>query len=172
MTHETSPVDSVIDGYVSPPDDPAGRARALATLRAWHLGIENSDLPLLESLMHPDIVIQLPFSESGRTEEGHYRVYKGKAACVEFWRVASTFEGESRPFTDMDLTVNPDGSRLFLEMRGDITMQSGVEYRNRYVLRVDFEDGRIRGYREYYNPIISAHAFGRPIAGQFKIERL
>ncbi len=172
MADQPTHVDNVIKSYVSPPDDPASRARALATLRAWHLGIETHDLGLLESLMHDEIVIQLPFNESGRTDEGHYRVYNGKVACVEFWRVASTFEGETRPFSDMDLTINPDGSRLFLEMRGDITMRSGVEYRNRYVLRIDFQDGKIRGYREYYNPITSGHAFGRPIAGQFKIEKL
>lgn len=172
MTRKSTLVDGVIESFTSPPDDPAGRARALASLRAWHLGIESHDFALLESLMHDEIVIQLPFSESGRTDEGHFRVYKGKAACVEFWRIASTFEGQFRPFTDMDLTVNPDGSRLFLEMRGDLTMQSGVEYRNRYVLRVDFDDGKIRGYREYYNPITAAHAFGRPIAGQFTIEKL
>ena len=172
MTQHSTHVDGIIAGFVSPPDDPAGRARALDTLQAWHRGIETDDFALLESLMHQDIVIELPLSESGRTDHGHYRVYEGIPACVEFWRVASTFEGEIRPFSEMDLTVNPDGSRLFLEMRGDLTMQSGVEYRNRYVLRVDLVDGKVRRYREYYNPITSAHAFGRPIAGQFKLEKL
>lgn len=170
MSEHSTLVDVIIDGFVSPPDDPAGRARALATLRAWHQGIETHDFALLESLMHEDIVIELPFSESGRTDAGHYRVYEGIPACLEFWRVASTFEGEMRPFTDTDLTVNSDGSRLFMEMRGDVTMQSGAEYRNRYVMRVDFKDGKVLRCREYYNPIVSARAFGRPIAGQFKLE--
>jgi len=168
----TTHIDAILADFVSPPDDPEGRARALATLRSWHLGIETGDFALLESLMHEDIVIELPFNESGRTEAGFYRVYEGIPACIEFWRIASTFEGEMRPFTDMDLTVNPNGSRIFLEARGDITMQSGTEYRNRYVLRVDFVGGKVRRYREYYNPITSAHAFGRPIAGQFMIENL
>ena len=172
MDKRTTLIDGVIADFVSPPDDPAGRARSLNILRLWHVGIEHHDFALLESLMHEDIVIKLPLNESGRTEAGAYRVYEGIPACLEFWRVAAKFEGEARPFTDMDLTVSPDGARLFLEMRGDITMRSGVEYRNRYVLRVDFVGDKIIQYREYYNPITSPHAFGRPIAGQFKIENL
>jgi ketosteroid isomerase-like protein len=168
----TTLIDGIISDFVSPPDDPVGRARALNLMRLWHVGIEHHDFDLLESLMHPDVVIELPFNESGRTEVGYYRVYDGIPACLEFWRAAAKFEGEMRPFENMDLTVSPDGSRLFLEARGDVTMQSGTLYRNRYVLRLDIMDGKVRRYREYYNPITSAHAFGRPIAGQFLIENL
>ena len=170
MTQQATLLDGIIDSYVSPPDDPAGRARTLAVLRAWEQAIETKDLALIESLMHENIVIELPFSESGRTDPGQYRVFKGIAACLEFWRVAFSLEGEIRPFSDLDLTLNPDGSRLFLEMRGDLTMQSGAEYRNRYVVRMDILDGKVVWNREYYNPIVSARAFGRPIAGQFMIE--
>lgn len=172
MARPTGFLDAFIDGYVSPPDDPAGRAQALATLRAWHLGIEAKDLAGLESLMHENIVIELPFSESGRTDPGYYRVFEGIPACIEFWRNAFKVEKEVHPFTDVDLSVSPDGSRLFLEMRGHLIMTSGVEYRNRYVIRCDIKAGKIRYYREYYNPIQAAFAFGRPIAGQFVIDRL
>jgi len=172
MDNRTTLVDGIIADFVSPPDNPAARASALSILRLWHVGIEHHDFALLESLMHENIVIELPFNESGRTEAGYYRVYEGIAACLEFWQVAARFEGEMRPFEDMDLTTSPDGSRLFLEARGDVTMRSGTVYRNRYVLRLDVEDGKVRRYREYYNPIASAHAFGRPIAGQFLIENL
>lgn len=172
MDHRSTLVDSVITEFVSPPDDPAGRARALNLLRLWHIGIEHHDFDLLESLMHAEVVIELPFNESGLTEAGRYRVYQGIPACIEFWRAAAKFEGEMRPFEDTDLTISPDGSRLFLEARGDVTMRSGTLYRNRYVLRIDVEDAKVRRYREYYNPITSAHAFGRPIAGQFVVEHL
>jgi len=79
-------------------------------------------------------------------------------------------EKEIRPFKDMELTVNPDGSRLFLEKRGHLIMTSGKHYKNRYVMRFDFEEGRIRHVREYYNPITSAFAFDRPIANLKRIE--
>lgn len=172
MDSRTTLIDGIIAGFVSPRDDAAGRARALDLLRLWHVGIEHHDFELLENLMHPDIVIELPFNESGRTDAGGHRVYEGIAACVEFWKVAAKFEIEIRPFEDLDLTVNPDGSRVFLEMRADVTMNSGNLYRNRYVLRLDIEDGKVRRCKEYYNPITSAQAFGRPVAGQFLIEHL
>jgi len=114
MARPTGFLDAFIDGYVSPPDDPAGRAQALATLRAWHLGIEAKDLAGLESLMHENIVIELPFSESGRTDPGYYRVFEGIPACIEFWRNAFKVEKEVHPFTDADLSVSPDGSRVFV----------------------------------------------------------
>jgi len=56
----TTHIDAILADFVSPHDDPEGRARALATLRSWHLGIETDDFALLESLMHEDIVIELP----------------------------------------------------------------------------------------------------------------
>ena len=84
--------------------------------------------------------------------------------------VGSLALGGGDRFSDLDLTLNPDGSRLFLEMRGDLTMQSGAEYRNRYVVRMDILEGKVVWNREYYNPIVSARAFGRPIAGQFMLE--
>ena len=172
MARPTGSVDAFIDGYVSPPDDPAGRAQALSTLKAWHADIEAKDLAGLESLMHENIVIELPFSESGRTDPGHFRVVEGIPACIEFWRNAFKAEKEMHPFTDVELSVSPDGSRLFLEARGHVTMSSGVEYRNRYVIRADIEAGKIRYWREYCNPIQAAFAFGRPIAGQFVIDTL
>lgn len=172
MDGRTTLVDKVIADFISPPDDPGARELALNLLRLWHVGIEHHDFALLENLMHPDVVIELPFNESGKTEPGGYRIYEGVQACVEFWRAAAQFEGEMRPFEDTDLTISPDGARVFLEARGDVTMRSGILYRNRYVLRLDIEDGKVRRYREYYNPITSAHAFGRPIAGQFLIEKL
>lgn len=171
MNRQTTHLDSLIEAYISPPDDPAGRAIALATLRAWQHALETKDLTALESMMHEDIVIELPFSESGRVEPGFYRLYRGKADCIEFWRTAFSFEKVMHPFSDLELSIAADGSRLFLEARGHVTMTSNVEYRNRYVLRVDFEAGKVRCYREYYNPIASAYAFDRLIAGQFRLER-
>lgn len=171
MRHAKTLVDDLIASYACP-TDLDGQRIALVILRAWHLAIETGDLEALRAMMHEDIVIELPFSESGRTDPGFYRVYEGIAACVEFWKVAMSFEAGYHPFSDMDLTVAPDGSRIFVEARGHVTMRSGVDYRNRYVLRLDVLDGKVGRYREYYNPIISAHAFDRPIAGQFKLAKL
>lgn len=171
MAENKTLIDSLIEDYLCPTDHD-GQAQALVILRAWHLAIEAKDIPALEAMMHHNIVIDLPFSETGRTDPGFYRVYEGIPDCLNFWKVATALEAAYHPFTDMDLTVSPDGSRVFVEARGHVTMTSGVDYRNRYVLRMDIQDGKVRRYREYYNPIISAFAFDRLIAGQFKLDRL
>ena len=71
----------------------------------------------------------------------------------------------------MELSITADGSRLFIEQRGNMTMADGRPYRNRYVFRFDVRDGRVSHVREYINPIISAHAFDRPIAERPALDR-
>ena len=70
------------------------------------------------------------------------------------------------------VTMTVDGSRVFMEFRVHLTMKSGKEYRNRYVMRVDLVDGKVSRCKEYYNPIQSAYAFGRLVAGKHMLESL
>lgn len=172
MTKRATHLDALIDGYISPPDDAEARAQSLETLRNWMLAMETKDVALMESIMHEDILIDFPLSESGRTEPGLYREFRGLDECREFWKNAFQLEESVHPFTDLNLTVNPDGSRIFLEAKGDMVMTTGAEYRNRYAIRYDIENGKIRHFREYYNPLISAVAFGRPIAGHLMLDKL
>ena len=51
-------------------------------------------------------------------------------------------------------------------------MANGRTYRNRYVMRFVVEGGKVAHVREYYNPIVSAYGFRRPIAGQFYLDSL
>lgn len=143
MTSATKgPFDDLIDNYASPPDVPEARKAALSTVKQWNTDVQAKDIATLRSLMADGIVIELPFSESGRTDARSYRVYQSIDACLEFWRQAFEAEGQMHAFTEMDLTVNPDGSRIFLEARGHLTMASGRDYRNRYVVRFDVSGGR------------------------------
>ncbi|WP_300400426.1 nuclear transport factor 2 family protein [Nocardioides sp.] len=160
----TGPIDTVLDTL--PP------SAAADVVRRWFTALEVQDLAELGALMARDVVIELPFSESGRTDPGHFRVYDGHAACVEFWTVAFEAEGDGGPLLDPEVTVSADGTTVFVEGRGDITMASGRRYRNRYVMRMVLRDGLVAHVREYYNPIVSAYAFGRPVAGQILLESL
>lgn len=49
---------------------------------------------------------------------------------------------------DVTVSILADGSRLFLEQRGDITHSAGFAYRNRYIYRYDFRDGLISQVQE------------------------
>jgi hypothetical protein len=96
------------------------------------------------------------------------------AASMRCWgsgRQHFKAEGNSHGMTEANLTVSADGSRVFFEGRGHLSMSSGKTYRNRYVRRFDLVGGKIKRC-QYYNPIQSAYAFGRKIASQFAIETL
>ena len=59
--------------------------------------------------------------------------------------------------------MSADGRIVFLEGFGDAKMTDGNPYRNRYVVRMTVDGGLVTSFRMYYNPIISARAFHRPV---------
>jgi len=84
---------------------------------------------------------------------------------MAFWATAFSLEGDSPGILDAEVTITGDGRVVFVEGFGDVIMTNGRRYRNRYVMRVTVEDDKVVTTREYYNPIISARAFGRDIGG-------
>jgi ketosteroid isomerase-like protein len=172
MSTDLKDFDNLIEGYIHPMDSPQGRAATLAGLKSYFRALRAKDLGALQSLMTDDVVTEIPFGESGKTDEGSFRVYRGMDQVLAFWATAFKAEAKSHGMTETDMTVSADGSRVFVEGRGHLTMASGKTYRNRYVMRFDFVGGKIRHCKEYYNPIQSAYAFGRKVAGQFAIEAL
>ncbi|MDP3175853.1 MAG: nuclear transport factor 2 family protein [Phenylobacterium sp.] len=164
--------DQLIDGYVHPVDSPAGRAASANLLKAWFAAVHSKNIAIMPGMMADDIVIELPFNESGKTDQQSYRIYRGKAEVTDFWATAFKAEGVAHGISEADITFSADGARVFIECRAHLTMATGKEYRNRYVMRFDIRDGKIAHCKEYYNPIQSAFAFGRKIAGQYLLETL
>jgi ketosteroid isomerase-like protein len=162
----------VLDALVVPAPDADNVARSKQALRDWVTLTHGKDLEGLRALMTDDIVIEIPFSESGVTDPGHYRVYTGVEECVGFWAVAFQAEGTMYGPLNCELHLTADGGVAFLECRNHLTMANGRTYRNRYVMRCDFDNGKVSGVREYYNPIQSAYGFRRQIAGQFYLDTL
>jgi SnoaL-like domain len=164
--------DEVLDGLIDPAPDPDNLARSKAALRGWMTTTHEKDLDGARALMADDILIEIPFNESGIVEEGHYRVYRGVEECVGFWAVAFQAEGESEGMLGCEINFTADGRVVFLEGRGILGMANGRIYKNRYVMKMNFEDGKVSHVREYYNPIQSAYGFRRKIAGQFYLDTL
>jgi uncharacterized protein len=172
MSKDLKDVDNLIDSYIHPADSATGRETAKLLLKRYFQTLRARDLEALAALMTDDVVVEIPFNESGKTDEGAFRVYRGRDQVLGFWATAFKAEGESHGLTETDITVSADGSRVFIEGRGHLTMASRKTYRNRYVVRFDIVGGKIKHCKEYYNPIQSAYAFGRPVAGRFTIEAL
>lgn len=98
--------------------------------------------------MSDGVVVELSFNESGRVEQGWFRVYRGVDEAMAFWATAWSLEGESPGLLDAEVTITGDGRVVFVEAYGDVIMASGRRYRNRYVLRMTVEDDRVATYRE------------------------
>lgn len=172
MSKQPSEFRNLLDNYVHPADSPEGRKTSLAALKQYFRALRAKDLDTVKTLMTDDVVIEIPFNESGKTDQASYRIYRGMDEVLGFWATAFKAEGESHGMSETDLTVSSDGSRIFFEGRGHLTMADGKDYRNRYVMRFDFVNGKLKHCKEYYNPIQSAYAFGRKVAGQFMLEKL
>jgi ketosteroid isomerase-like protein len=162
----------VLDRYVAPEPDPENVKRSMKALRGWMTTVHGKDLGGVRALMADDIVIEIPFGESGVTDDGHYRVYRGVEECVQFWAVAFRAEGESEGALGCELNLTADGTVAFLEYRAELGMANGRTYKNRYVMKIAFTDGKVAHVWEYYNPIQSAYGFRRKIAGQFYVDTL
>lgn len=153
-------------------DDPAARETARRAVLRFFKAIGTKDMDALAAAITDDIVYEMPFSESGSTARGAYRRFEGQSQVVEFWRMTSAAGLSVAPAEDVELSILGDGSRLFIEQRGNMTTADGRSYRNRYVFRFDIRDGRVSHVREYINPIISAYAFARPIAGGLIVDKV
>lgn len=155
-----------------PVDSREARRTAKNAVKAFLKAVAAGDTDALAAAVTEAVIYEMPFSETGSTEPGRYRQYVGRAAVVEFWRGMSGSGIRNAGPDDVELSILGDGSRLFIEQRGNMTMPDGKPYRNRYVFRFDIQDGRVSHVREYLNPIISAYAFDRPIANGLKVDQL
>jgi ketosteroid isomerase-like protein len=153
----------VLDGLPDRPDDPEQRRRTVDVVRAYFHAIDAKDVAGTRALLSDDAVVELPFSESGRVDQGSFRVYRGIEKVLGFWATAFSLEGDSPGLLDAEVTITGDGRVVFIEAYGDVIMTNGRRYRNRYVMRLTVEGDKVMTTREYYNPIISARAFGRDI---------
>lgn len=155
-----------------PGDDPAARRVAKDAVRNFFRAIGSGDLESLATAVTEDVIYEFPFSETGSTAAGRYRRFVGRQEVLGLWSENSGLGITNHGAEDVELSIVADGSRLFIEQRGNLTMGNGRSYRNRYVFRFDIRDGLVSGIREYFNPIISAYAFDRPIAGDLRIQSL
>ena len=144
-------------------------AASLKVVAQWWNAVVAKDVGLLTATMAEDMVIELPFDESGRSDT--FRRIEGKAQCVAFMARAYELERQHQGVHNPELTMSVDGTVIFIEGLGDTAVKGRV-YQNRYVFRHLCAGDKVTHYRQYHNPIISAYAFRRQIAGKFEPESL
>jgi len=155
-----------------PVDSPLERRAAKDAIRRFFKAVAAKDAVALADSITADAIYEIPFSESGSSEPGGFRSYVGVAAVVEFWMATVGNGLQNLGPDDVELSITGDGSRVFIEQRGNMVLSDGRAYRNKYVFRFSIRDGRVSHVREYFNPVIAAYAFRRKIANAFMIETL
>jgi ketosteroid isomerase-like protein len=172
MTSTGRSLGALLRSDEDPEDSPEKRRKSKDLVLAFFRAIAAKDPQGLAEALSPDALYEIPFSESGSTEPGAHRRYVGRDQVVDFWMQTASAGTKNLGAEELELSITADGGRLFIEQRGNMVMADGKSYRNRYVFRFEFENGKIKSVREYYNPVVSAYAFGRPIAGSIQIDKL
>jgi ketosteroid isomerase-like protein len=155
-----------------PADSSAGRRAAKDAVRSFFRAIAAKDRAALAESITPDVAYEFPFAENGSSEADAMRRYVGSTAVIDFWMGTVTNGPRNLGAEDVELSITADGSRVFIEQRGNMVLPDGRSYRNRYVFRFSIVGGKVSHVREYFNPIISAYAFRRKIANTLVVESL
>jgi uncharacterized protein len=134
---------------------PGRRETNLATVRAFMDRLEARDLEGFLALWSSDGVQEMPFAPPGVPT-----TLKGMEELRPFW--TAVFDRMKRmAFIDVEIEGIGDGAGALAQHSGRITLADGRAYNNRYACVFRFDDeGRIRLYREHFNPLVVIEAFG------------
>lgn len=116
------------------------------------------DVEGMARFLAPDVVMELPYAP-----EPLPRRYDGLSEVLGFQRLAAGLFSSFSLEVDRVLVV--DGGRsVVAEYRGQgVAAGSGRPYRNQYVTVFDLDaGGRVRRWREFYDPAAVQAAFPRP----------
>ena len=128
---------------------------AAATNRFLDL-LEAGDRAGVGRMLHPDIVWSVLMTASG--EAGDVERVEGLAAFAGRVKSIGALNRSAR-FADRRVTASADGLTTFVQTQGDFRTTDGRPYRNVYVFRFDWRDGRIVSWEEYANPITILRTF-------------
>jgi ketosteroid isomerase-like protein len=127
-----------------------------ATVRDFFRCLEEKDMDSWIDLFADDADHYYPFGT-----EMFPPHLKGKKAIAAQWKgVPDMFD--SLRFPIHEVWTDRDSDTVIVRLDGDNVMTGGEgTYRNNYVCVFKFdEEGKIREYREYFDPIIAAATFG------------
>jgi ketosteroid isomerase-like protein len=128
---------------------------AAATNRFLDL-LEAGDRAGVGRMLDPDVVWSALMTASGDADDTDRA--EGSAAFQS--RISSLAAlNRSARFADRRVTTSADGLTTFVQTKGDFRTTDGRPYRNVYVFRFDWRDGRIVSWEEYANPVTILRTF-------------
>jgi ketosteroid isomerase-like protein len=128
---------------------------------------EAMDYDALMRIYSRDATIALPFHPLGRTEDSDIRRVTGEKELADFL-IPGLAKMKSVRYDIEDISTTQDGSRVFVEARGDFVTDDGKSYRNRYIFRLDIEGDHVVLQKEYFNVATSNAVFGDWVLAQYR----
>jgi ketosteroid isomerase-like protein len=119
-------------------------------LQAWSV----LDIDAIEAALHPEVELELGYAAPGVQD-----TVNGRASVMEFMRIVPTVVAPMNFFA-IEISTLEDPAELFATYRGDSrVLATDKPYRNRYLTRARVEDGLIRRYAEFSDPLVFMEAF-------------
>jgi len=136
-------------------DNEGRRAATLKLMGAYQTLIGQGRWDDWIELWADDGVLEFPFAPAGRR-----RAYRGKADILAYMkhatgRIAADSVTAMRVFPMQD----PDIGVVELSIKGR-ALVTGAPYNQSFVFFFEVQDGKLRRYREYWNPLITIDAMG------------
>lgn len=145
-----------IENAAASPPPYLKRQQTAEVVRAFLASLEEKDMDRLASLWADDAVQDMPYSP-----EGHPKRVVGRENLVDLYSGWPASSGAA-DFTSQ-LVVYPmqDPETVFVEFKGDVeVVPTGRRYEQAYGGLFHVVDGKIRLFREYFDPAPFAWAFG------------
>jgi ketosteroid isomerase-like protein len=117
--------------------------------------LEAGDQVGMAEMLDDQVVWSTPMSSGGA---GDGEPARGRKA---FGSRLGSISGlmRSARFIDRRITASADETTTFVQAKGDFVTADGRPYRNVYVFRFDWRDGKVVSWEEYANPITIILAF-------------
>ena len=144
-------------------DPNEAKALEAETVRTTTLQIVNDYQRLLREgsweawsqLWAEDGLLEFPYAPEGKPS-----TYQGRAAILAYMRsAAGGFSIDGIDSHKVHTMTDPSVACIELSIRGTMA-GSGAPYNQRYVIIFETVDGKIKRYREYWNPLVVMNAYG------------
>jgi ketosteroid isomerase-like protein len=139
----------------------AGQNNGLETAKAFIAALSDLNADKALMLLSDEAVLEMPYPlASGENKYGTQRMWGDP---LHKYVKGITQRNSSIAFENAVWRVADDGV-LILECDGDmVRAKDGARYQNRYIVLFAVTNGKITLWREYFNPVVAARAFGIPL---------
>lgn len=132
------------------------RQQTIAAVRTFLTSLENKDMDTFASVWADDAVQDMPYSPPG-----HPKRVSGKAELISMYSAWPENAGIADFTSALVFYPMLDAQTIFAEFKGDVeVVPTGRQYKQTYGGLFHVVDGKIKLFREYYDPAPFAWAFG------------